>query len=312
MRYLLKLAAMTIAFIGLNIPLVGQEQINGRIAITDAAFLNHDLPQAVAKLHQLGFQSIAIHHGGPQRSNFPTLGFDQANDARRQQAIDLMKSMKHISIHETSGSDDFRPWVDAAAAVGAKIVTIHEKPGIPLAEQVSRLRAAGNYAAQRGVRIGLENLRGPYSDFIDLAKAVQHPAVGVTVDTGHIAYLDEVKSITDLTQRTAAYNDHLEKMLRAVKDELCHLHVHNIRPGRGFIDHYADIKGPLDVPRLFRVLKELNYDGMVVLEVHRSTETLEKKAAYGRHISKIMARHRQGMFEKSVLTKIENPPSVVN
>jgi len=81
-------------------------------------------------------------------------------------------------------------------------------------------------------------------------------------------------------------------MLRAVKDKLCHMHVHNTRPGRGFIDHYADIKGPLDAPRLFNVLQELNYDGMIVLEVHRATETLEEKAAYGRHISKMMARRQ--------------------
>jgi sugar phosphate isomerase/epimerase len=286
------IAFSVIAFTTVNIALVAQEPINKRIAITDAAFLNHDLPQAVAKLHHLGFQSIAIHYGGLQRGNFPTLGFDRADADQRQQAIKLMKSMKHISIHENSGEDDFRPWIDAAAAVGARVITIHEKPGAPIAEQVARLRAAGDYAAKRGVRIGLENLRGPYSDFIKLVKAVKHPAVGVTVDTGHVAYLNEVKSIEAPDQRRSAYNDYLEKMIRAVKDELCHMHVHNVRPGRGFIDHYADIKGPLDSPRLFRVLKELNYKGMVVLEVHRATETLEKKAAYGRHISKIMAGTR--------------------
>lgn len=165
--------------------MAAQELITERIAITDAAFLNHDLPEAVAKLRQLGFQSIAIHHGGPQRGNFPTLGFDRANASRRQQAIDLMKSMKRISIHE--------------------------KPGVPIAKQVARLCAAGDYAVKRGVRIGLENLRGPYFDFINLVKAVKHPAVGCTVDTGHIAYLDEVKSIEDPDRRTAAYNDYLEK-----------------------------------------------------------------------------------------------------
>lgn len=275
-----------------TLPSFAQDEINERIAITDAAFHNHDLPEAVTKLHRLGFRSIAIHHGGPQRSKFPTLGFDHANPAQRRRTIELMKSMKHISIHETSGEEDFRPWIDAAAAVGAKVVTIHEKPGVPIAEQVTRLRAAGDYAKKLGVRIGLENLRGPYADFISLAKAVKHPAVGVTVDTGHIAYLDEVKSIDDFGRRMAAYNDYLEKMLRAVRAELCHMHVHNVRPGRGFIDHYADIKGPLDVPRLFRVLKELDYDGMVVLEVHRSTETLEKKTAYARYISEVMERHR--------------------
>lgn len=292
LKHLLKVTIPVIASIAVNVPLAALEPINERIAITDAAFLNHDLPQAVAKLRQLGFQSIAIHHGGPQRGNFPTLGFDRANAVQRQQAIELMKLMKHISIHETSGQDDFRPWIDAAAAVGAKVVTIHEKPGVPIPEQVARLRAAGDYAAKRGVRVGLENLRGPYSDFIALLKAVKHPAVGCTIDTGHIAYLNEVKSIEDPVKRVAAYNDYLEKMLRAVKDELCHMHVHNIRPGRGFIDHYADIKGPLDTSRLFRVLKELNYEGMIVLEVHRATETLEEKAAYGRHISKVMARRR--------------------
>ncbi|MGB0578584.1 MAG: alkaline phosphatase D family protein [Limisphaerales bacterium] len=262
--------------------------INKRIAITDAAFLNHNLPEAIAKMNQLGFQSIAIHHGGAQRTKFPTLGFDKADAAQRAKTIELMKSMKHVSIHETSGEEDFRPSIDAAAAVGAKVVTMHEKPGAPLAEQVSRFRAAGDYAAEHGVRIGAENLRGPYADYIKLVKAIKHPAVGCTIDTGHIAYLNEVKSIEDPKKRYAAYNDYLEKMLRAVKGKLIHMHVHNVRPGRGFIDHYADIKGPLDTPRLFRVLKELNYRGMVVIEVHRDTETLEQKATYGRYISELM------------------------
>tara|TARA_Y100001934_G_scaffold11661_1_gene14757 strand:+ start:6382 stop:7068 length:687 start_codon:yes stop_codon:yes gene_type:complete len=227
-----------------------------------------------------------------QRSKFPTLGFDKADAGQRAQTIELMKSLKHISIHETSGEEDYRPWIDAAAAVGAKVVTIHEKPGAPIAGQVTRFRAAGDYTAKRGVRIGVENLRGPYDDYIKLVRAIKHPAVGCTIDTGHIAYLDEVRSIQDLENRQAAYNDHLEKMLRDVNDKLIHMHVHNIRPGRGFIDHYADIKAPLDTPRLFRVLKELNYQGMVVLEVHRDTESLEPKAAYGRFISRIMAEQR--------------------
>jgi sugar phosphate isomerase/epimerase len=291
MRRATVVAILAVASTWANVKTAAQELINERIAITDAAFLNYDLPRAVAKLHELGFQSIAIHHGGPRRTNFPTLGFEKANPAQRRQAIDLMKSMRHISIHENSEQDDFRPWIDGAVAVGAKVVTIHEKPGVPIAVQVARLRAAGDYAAARGVRIGVENTRGPYADFVALVKSIKHPAVGCTVDTGHIAYLNEVKSLEDPVERTAAYNNHLEKMLRAVKDQLCHLHVHNIRLKSGFIDHYADIEGPLDATRLFRVLNELNYDGMIVLELHRDTETMEEKAAYGRHISKIMMKY---------------------
>ena len=69
--------------------------IDQRVALTDAAFVDHTLPEALAHLREMGFQSIAIHHGGPTRTNHTLTGreldrlaaLDEAGAHLLQQAI---------------------------------------------------------------------------------------------------------------------------------------------------------------------------------------------------------------------------------
>lgn len=95
-----------------------------------------------------------------------------------------------------------------------------------LAEERSVMRVAGDRAAELNVRIGMENMR-PYLDcpdycyalrpekLADQVRAIDHPQVGITLDTGH-AFL-----------AANMYGLDLQAEIEAIRPYIVHMHVHD-------------------------------------------------------------------------------------
>jgi sugar phosphate isomerase/epimerase len=143
-------------------------------------------------------------------------------------------------------------WIDRAAVLGVPHVRVFAGNRVQpdtLAESKARVRAAleecAGHAGRRGVFLGLENHGGIVAeadDLLDLVRSVRSPWVGINLDTGNFHTADPYADLA----RCAPYAVNVQ-----VKAEM--------QPrGRP--------RGPADLVRLVRLMREANYQGYVALE----------------------------------------------
>ncbi len=135
---------------------------------------------------------------------------------------------------------------------------------------VGQLRELAAYAGDKGVVLGVEPLNRFETSFINLAAQVievvdrvGHPACGIMLDTFHMNI--EEKS--------------LGNAIRAAGDRLVHLHAcENDRGAPG--------SGNVDWPGIASALKDINYDGPVVIESFTSkVKSIARAAAIWRPLA---------------------------
>ena len=269
--------------------------IDERIACTaTGCFAGADIYEALHKIHQLGFQSVAVMPGPAEKpvkhslGRLPTLNFYDADPATRQRMKRTLAVFKHISIHEAP-NDLWQQCVDCAHALGAEIVTIHPRPPqrnqsieAYLQDWTSQYHTMGDYAQKRGVKIGIENVGGPYDRYVKLIRAIKHPAVGATIDVGHCAFFDEIRSLGNNANRTAAFNAVIDRLIRDLAGSIVHFHVHNVRPYEQvdfsripnpywkpgtLVDHRSIDEGEVDFNKVFAAVKAVGYRGGFEIEL---------------------------------------------
>lgn len=145
-----------------------------------------------------------------------------------------------------------KKWVDHAAVLGVPHIRVFAgnliKPSTPAEAKslaVAALEDCAEHAGRKGVFLGLENHGGIVAepaDLLEIVRAVQSPWVGINLDTGNFHTDDPYADLA----RCAPYAVNVQ-----VKSEL--------QP-RG------QKKGPADLRRLVRILRDANYQGYVALE----------------------------------------------
>jgi sugar phosphate isomerase/epimerase len=136
---------------------------------------------------------------------------------------------------------------------GRQGATTRVERDLTLALNVEAFRRLGDLAGERGIRIGLENLarRGasmPY-ELLDLLAAIDHRAIGITLDTSHanIVGLDFPATIRELGP---------------------HLIATHISDNDGSGDqHRTPGSGTIDWPAVMEALREAKYEGLFNLEI---------------------------------------------
>ncbi len=150
--------------------------------------------------------------------------------------------------------------IDLASDLGSPVVTLGSFRG-RIVEDKSRslqvfadiLRDAGDRALKGGVRIALEPLNHYETDLLqtagqalDFLQKVNHPAIGVLLDTYHVN-IEE-----------ASWTDPYRRVLDAQKLFYVHLGDNNrLPPGKGLIDF----------PAILRTLQEGDYNGWLSAEL---------------------------------------------
>jgi sugar phosphate isomerase/epimerase len=165
--------------------------------------------------------------------------------------------------HRRQDIDRLRGHIEIAARLGVQNVVIHpggHQGAATRAERdrqtalnVEAFRRLGDVAGECGLCIGLENLmrRGASMPFelLDLLTAIDHPAVGITLDTSHanVVGLDPVVNIRELGPYLMA--THISDNDGSGDQHLT--------PGGGNIDWLAVV----------HTLREVGYDGPFNLEI---------------------------------------------
>ena len=143
-----------------------------------------------------------------------------------------------------------KKWIDHAALLGAPHIRVfagREAKGIDRkqADQwaIECLRECCDYASNHGIFLGIENHDsiGNAKTLIDFVKAVDHPWFAVNLDSGNFRTADPYSDFA--SSAPYAVNVQLKVELRIGQE-----------------------RKPADLERLIKLLKQVNYQGYVVLE----------------------------------------------
>ena len=211
-----------------------------------------DLPQRVAalaaKLARNNLRCV-IETGArflldPRRKHQPTL----ISPTTEERATRLAFLKLCVDIAADLNADCVSFWSGAAAesTPGGVLMVRLEDRGERLAE----------HAVGRNVRLAFEPEPGMFIDtmdkFAELHGKLNHPALGLTIDVGHLVCNGELP---------------VSKYLTEWKDLLWNVHIDDMR--RGIHDHLMFGEGEVDFADVFNGLRAANYQGGVYVELSR-------------------------------------------
>ncbi|MGB2983265.1 MAG: sugar phosphate isomerase/epimerase family protein [Candidatus Bipolaricaulia bacterium] len=154
--------------------------------------------------------------------------------------------------------------IDFVQSVGGRTLVVHPVCfGLKRPEDrmdVSEIRRIAEYAAEKYVRLAVENVRDSIwiLDRVlnEIGDDPEETNLGICIDVGHAHLSSDAgrESVCDYLERYA--------------DPMVHLHLHDNAGARD--EHLAPGEGTIDWHRVLGVLKETGYSGTAVLEIHGS------------------------------------------
>lgn len=271
------------------------QSLQDRLAVSTASLASYTQEEACRIGRELGCAGVELIAFADYRHSQGRLdGFywerlsDEEKQARKRMVEGFSRVFTHAPFFEmtplspnpalrSASRRQLEIAVEAVAELGGWCTTSHAAPKATYDleaswdELVEMYRDLGDMAAQHGVRITFETCYPPRSeDFARLAHEINHPAVGVTVDVGHLRHLLPAE-LPDLAQAAAMYNDLIEQHLRLLGDKVFHFHLHDVRI-EDLRDHRACGRGIIDYTRLFRVSEEIGFKGFFALEFEESDQ----------------------------------------
>ena len=267
--------------------------IESRIGVTSFSFYNMDIFEIAERLarRDLGLEihlnDFDAEIGDPtplvQGGVWPrTFGPDD-----RKRLLAIARDLPVLTVHGTpfdlnvaannpgireESSRQYEEAMDLGRDLGAAAVTYH--PGRPssqitparvvLERHIEFARRIAKRAEQYGIPTGLEN-GGNVRFFLDIIEAVGSPLWGHLLDVGHA--IMGCKGNTDTV---------LEWIDALGADNIVQVHAHNVLAwaavGGGMIDHFPFEDGTcLDMRVIFARLREVEFDGPVILEIVQNT-----------------------------------------
>jgi sugar phosphate isomerase/epimerase len=169
----------------------------------------------------------------------------------------------------TTEIETVKTWIGHCAVMGAPHLRVFagDPKGLTQDEAVRQcvraLKECGDYAAGRGVMLGVENHGGMVSDVSVLEQIVNetdHDWVGINLDTGNFYSADPYADMT----RLAPYAVNVQYKVE--------------------INHVPGGRKPADLERVIGILKQAKYQGYVTLEYEASGNPWE---AVPLHLTKL-------------------------
>jgi len=245
-------------------------------------FADHTLEQMADVLRRFGYQGVGITLGPPH------LDPPSATRARRAELRALLTRLRLEPVIETGARYVLDPYrkhrpslvsvdpagreqrvayyrraVEIAHDLGARVVSLWSgvpQRGVPPERSWRRLTEGLtpvlDHAASRGIRIGFEPEPGMFvedlSGWRELRERLPHPALGLTIDVGHLAVTE-----------SEPWAEHL----RSHADDLIHVHLDDTRDRRH--DHLPLGEGTIDWDAVIGVLVEIGFGGVALVELSR-------------------------------------------
>ena len=287
----------------------------GRIGASTACLAGVSLGEAIRTIDRLGFDTLEmIAYTGARHSMGAIPGFDfhSADPMQRRQMYEATRVFDHISAHmpftdvhllssdaevRRAGVDTIQRAMDGLAFLEGSVAVVHAgwpEEGKSFRDvwtlMLDTFRSLGDYAGERGLKIGLETMQpDSVEEYTELIFDVDHPAVGATVDTGHIRGATEIglppaRQFTP--EGTERFNVVLNNVAELLGDHVLHVHLTDVR-GSDWKDHQTVGSGIIDFPRFFETLDQIEYGGLLVFELEEPNQTAALRASKT-HVEQIL------------------------
>lgn len=255
--------------------------MHGGIYYNSNGFAFHRIDDAARMLADLGYDGLAltpdVHHLDPLHATpaevaafrrlCEDLGLGLVLETGARFVLDPRRKHRPSLLDEPADAavrlEFLQRCVDQAEALGAPIVTVWSGCGPEgTAEDVLQTRLVGGlrllceYAASRGVRIGFEPEPGMWietaAQYARIRDAVDHPALGLTLDVGHCLATGEGSP---------------DDVIRAHAQELLVLQLDDHRPG--IHDHLMFGEGAVDFAAVAAAVAAVGFAGPLEVELSR-------------------------------------------
>ncbi|MEI6500649.1 MAG: sugar phosphate isomerase/epimerase family protein [Armatimonadota bacterium] len=276
-----------------------------RIGCSGISLAGRSLPEGVSLALERGFRAFEVlafdgyhHSAGPLAGYY----FEHMSTEEREKLRDLLSRFTHLTTHapfldmapfapnpslRETAQRQLRLAVESAAYLGASNTTTHVVPrlGRILADfredLIDLYRRLGDQAAAAGITVTIETgYPGEIETFAQLVWDINHPAVGATVDVGHLLGTIPAQ-LVGTPEGATLYQVHLETHLNSLGRKLYHLHAHDVDPVT-LRDHHAIGRGFLDWGRIAVIASDLGFEGLFMLELEEpdvEQALVESKAA---------------------------------
>ncbi len=261
-----------------------------QVGANNSCLAGLSLEEAVNSIRQLGFHGLTLLGFSGTRHGYGDLAgfwFRQLSNTERMELKRLTTGFDRLAIHAPFADlplftydprlaqlslERVKESIEAAQYLKAPVVIVHAnaRPNFPATDywgdMVSTFRTLGDYALERGVRIGLETgFPNKVDQFVDLLEAVGHYGVGATIDTGHMSrYVDTELWATPAG--AAQMNERLMDVTRQLGILIVHCHLHDVDLS-DWRDHRALGRGVIDFQPFLAELQSVGYDGMLEMEL---------------------------------------------
>lgn len=254
-------------------------------------FSFHRLDDVVAILAELGYDGVAltpdVHHLDPlrtgpdawrrERERIEAAGLDVIVETGARFVLDARTKHRPSLLDDPPGDarrlDFLLRVVDQAVVLGAPVISTWSgngpeglDPGQAFDRLVAGLGRLCAYAADHGVRVGFEPEPGMLveaaRDWPRVRDAVDHAALGLTLDVGHCLAVEDLSP---------------EDAVRAFADDLLVLQLDDHRRGRH--DHLAFGEGEVDFEAVARAVRDVGFQGPLEVELSRHGSEAPRVAA---------------------------------
>jgi len=269
-----------------------------KIGVNTGSFVNLSFEESLILAKKMNFRTVEIMlFEGDLQTYGEIPGIKLKKSLPSNQKDSLLASLapfKHLSCHAPFFNTplfvcnkgirkevikQMKESIDTAAFINSSTVTLHANEKSPFiekkklfAEMVDTFKYLGDYAAKKNVKIGLETGFYPRSvdEYIDLVNTINHPYVGSTLDVGHMFYyIDSDKRVTASGQKL--FIKFLQMITENLAEKIFNIHVHNIREA-DWVDHRSISEGFIDFKWFFRLLKQIEYNYLLILEFSGTLE----------------------------------------
>ncbi len=260
--------------------------------------MDHRLDQAIDLLSTAGYSAIGITLGPAHLDVGETTPGELAEICNRLKTAGLQPGVEtggRYLLHPSrkhwpslaSGSLEGRELrqscyyqaIDVAVALEAPVVSIwsgsnddpERDPGEIFDSMISALIPVLDRANECGVKIGFEPEPGmvieSLADWFLMKEKFDHPALGLTVDLGHLGVTESEDPAGSLS---------------AALDDVIHVHIDDCRGG--IHEHLPLGEGELNLQKLAAVLSDHGYSGQLLVELsrdsHRAPELVESSMRF--------------------------------
>lgn len=271
-----------------------------RLGASTACLAGYSLLDALSELRRMDFSTVeVIAYTGASHSGGEIPGFDmyESTERERERVYEATRPFRHISAHmpfhelrplssdaqvREASLERIRQAIDGLAYLEGELAVVH--PGWPdegrsfrdiWPQMLDTFRSLGDYAGERGIRIGLETMQpNSVRDYTDLMFDIDHPMVGATIDTGHIRGSTDIglpPERRDSAEARNRFNDVLGTLFTLLGDKVLHVHLSDVQRA-DWRDHRAIGSGIIDFARVFRTLDATDYDGLLVFELEEPNQ----------------------------------------